>query len=362
MNKEQQILHQIRLNPFISQQELSEKVGISRPAVANYIKKLINAGEIKGRAYVLNDQPIVTCIGGANIDRKAYALQEARMNTSNPVRSEESLGGVARNVAENLARLHLEPKLATFVGQDKDGEWLKESSKKIGIDISQVMTLPTQRTGTYTAFLDHSGELVVSMADMEIYNEVTPEMINSMWKEIATSRAIFVDTNIPSDSLQTIINKCQQQGISLFLDPVSSIKAEKLPNDLTGVHTILPNRDEAEVLSGVKVSSPEDYPKACENILAKGVSQVVLSLGDQGVYYYSENEQALIPAQTIDVVDVTGAGDAFASGLLYGHLNGQTLGESCKLGMASSVLTLQSNQSCAEELNPEKITEIAKEF
>ncbi|WP_027963963.1 carbohydrate kinase [Halalkalibacillus halophilus] len=362
MNKEQQILQQIRLNPYISQQELSTQIGISRPAVANYIKKLIEAGEIKGRAYILNEQPVVTCIGGANIDRKAYSLQKVRMQTSNPVTTQESLGGVARNVAENLAQLNLQPHLSTFVGADKEGDWIKESSQDLGIDTSQIITIPESRTGTYTAFLNEDGELVVSMADMEIYNHVSTNMLEAKWKYISHSSAIFVDTNIPQESLEMLIHKCALKGIALFLDPVSSIKAEKLPHDLSGIHTIFPNKDEAETLSGISISSEADYPEACRRITSKGVNQVILSLGEKGIYYYSDERHGLIPSKNVDVVDVTGAGDAFAAGFIYGFINNQTLKETCKLGMASALLTLQSSQSCTENLHPNQITQLAKEF
>ncbi len=76
MDKEQQILQHIRLNPFITQQELAGKIGISRSAVAGYIAALTKRGEIKGRAYILREDALVTCIGGANLDRKAHRQAE----------------------------------------------------------------------------------------------------------------------------------------------------------------------------------------------------------------------------------------------------------------------------------------------
>ena len=76
MNKEKQILHHIKINPFISQQELSAKVGLSRSAVANYIANLTKRGEIKGRAYILQEESSIVCIGGANTGRKARTKQE----------------------------------------------------------------------------------------------------------------------------------------------------------------------------------------------------------------------------------------------------------------------------------------------
>lgn len=68
--KERLILKLIQDDPFISQNELAEKLNLSRPAVANYISSLMKKGEIIGRAYVLREDDSVVCIGGANVDRK----------------------------------------------------------------------------------------------------------------------------------------------------------------------------------------------------------------------------------------------------------------------------------------------------
>ena len=70
MTKEEEILHYIILNPYITQQELADKVGLSRSAVANYIRALTNTGKIIGRAYIVRGNEAIVCIGGMNINRK----------------------------------------------------------------------------------------------------------------------------------------------------------------------------------------------------------------------------------------------------------------------------------------------------
>ena len=129
MNKEKQILHHIKINPFISQQELSTKVGLSRSAVANYIANLTKRGEIKGRAYILQEESSIVCIGGANTDRKARSNQKVRLYSSNPVKTTEVCGGVARNFAENLSRLGYNTSLMTSIGDDKEGNWMLRKRK-----------------------------------------------------------------------------------------------------------------------------------------------------------------------------------------------------------------------------------------
>lgn len=362
MEKDMQILHHIRQNPFITQQELADLIGISRSAVAGYIAQLTKRGEIKGRAYVLRDEGMIACIGGANLDRKARGKQQVRLQSSNPVTIMESCGGVARNIAENLGRLGCNTSLITSIGEDKEGEWLLQETKKHGVHISQVWRLPTQRTGTYTALLDIDGEMVVSLANMDIYDALTPEMFAEKWSHIAAAHVVFIDTNIPADCLAYIIERCREENILLFVDPVSSIKAKKLPQQLDGVEAILPNREEAELMAGMKITTIEECAEACRKIRERGVKHVIVTLGEEGIYYQSDEVEEHMAPYPTEVVDVTGAGDAFASGLLYGIVNGESFQRACRLGLAASALTLQTEQSVSPLLKAEQLELAVEQF
>jgi pseudouridine kinase len=361
VDKEKQILRYIRQNPFISQQELANKMGISRSAVAGYIASLTKRGEIKGRAYILRDERLITCIGGANLDRKARAKQKVRLHSSNPVTITESCGGVARNIAENLARLGCQTSLISCVGDDKEGNWLLQETKKHGVDVSQVWALPAQRTGTYTALLDIDGEMVVSLANMDIYDQLTPQMFADKWSHIAASQAVFLDTNVPEDCLAYIIARCREENIPLYLDPVSSAKAKKLPEWLDGVEAILPNREEAELLADMSITSMSDCAEACRKIRQRGVKHVIVTLGELGVYCSSDETSEHLPPYPTQVTDVTGAGDAFASGLLYGIVREEPLLQACRLGLAASALTLQTELSVSSLMQPEQLYTFLKE-
>ncbi|EKN65651.1 hypothetical protein BABA_19501 [Neobacillus bataviensis LMG 21833] len=362
MDKEAQILHYIKMNPFISQQELSSKVGLSRPAVANYIASLTKRGEIKGRGYILREESAIVCIGGANTDRKARSDQNVRLYSSNSVKITEACGGVARNLAESLSRLGLTTSLMACVGDDKEGNWILKETKSQGVDVSQVWVLPTEQTGTFTTLLDINGESVVSMADMNIYEKLTTSMFEEKWSHISASTAVFLDTNIPEESISYVMKRCSDVNIPIYIDPVSPVKARKLPFRLDGVELLILNRGEAEILTDIKIDSIKNCQTACEKMSQRGVQKVLITLGDQGVYYYSPEESGhLLPFKT-EVVDVTGAGDAFAACAIYGIMNKESLVRACQLGLAGAALTLQTEESISSFLKPEKIEEIVKEY
>ncbi|MFB7816991.1 carbohydrate kinase [Paenibacillus chitinolyticus] len=362
MDKEKQILDYIKMNPYISQQELSSKVGLSRPTVANYIASLTRRGEIKGRAYILREESSIICIGGANIDRIARSNQKVNFHSSNPVKINESCGGAARNVAENLSRLRCNTSIMTCVGDDKEGNWILNEIKRQGVDVSQVWVLPTERTGIFTTLLDITGESVVSMDDMHIYEQMTTSMFEEKWSYIVSSRAVFLDTNIPKECISYLIKRCADEQIPVYMDPTSAAKTRKLPLRLDGVELLLPNRVEAEVLADMKIDSIEDCQLACEKIRERGVKKVIITLGDQGAYYSSSEECGHLPSFLTDIVDTTGVGDAFSSCAIYGTMNNESLYSACQSGLAGAALALQTEQSICTSLRPEKIYEAIQEY
>ncbi|GAB4074243.1 winged helix-turn-helix transcriptional regulator [Barrientosiimonas marina] len=354
MSKENEILYQIRMNPFISQQELSNRIGLSRPAVANYITKLIKSGDIRGRAYVLNDMSMITCLGGMNVDRKARAEQDVRLNTSNPVRTKETCGGVARNYAENLRYLGYNTQLMACVGDDKEGHWLLNETKSAGVDVSQVWKFAASGTGTFTTLLDANGKSVVSMADMNIYEHLTIAMLEEKWSAI-TSAGIFLDTNLPAACVHYIIDRSFQENIPLYIDPVSSTKALKLPERLDGTELLILSKDEAEALYGKPIHSVSTCEAVCETLSQRGVKRVVINLDDGGVYYYAAGEAGLLTPFETEVTDDTGISDALGASVVYGILHGESLRDACQLGLAGMELTLQTEASISSQLKPEKL-------
>lgn len=353
---EKEILKYIRQNPFISQQELAKKVGLSRSATAGYISNLSKKGEIKGRAYILKEKNAITCIGTMNYDSKAHAKEVLQNGTANPVEISESCGGVARNIAENLARLGISASLVSCVGNDKAGMWVMEETKLSGVDTSLVNVLPDVRTGSYTAVLDMEGDMYIALANLDINKYITPKMIEASWSHIIATDAVFIDTNVSAESLSYVINRCRDEKIKLYLDPVSLSDAEKLPDNLSGIDTIFPNRKEAEFLSGVSaIRSVEDCKQAAAAIKKKGAANVIITLGDKGIFYSVTGEEEMIHGKELEVVDTTGAGDAFAAGYIYGRVQGFSSREACELGMESSALTLQTNKSVYSDLRPEAL-------
>ncbi|GAM16111.1 carbohydrate kinase [Mesobacillus selenatarsenatis] len=359
--KEALILKLIKEDPFISQIDLAAKTDLSRSEVAGYISSLIKQGKLIGRAYILPERRQVLCVGGANVDRKIWSKGVLELHTSNPAESSKSCGGVARNIGENMGRLGSDVSILTVVGDDHEGHWLMEYTKAFA-DVEPSETLKGQSTGAYTAVLDNEGEMTVALAEMSIYDSITPDFIDRKWGYFASSDLIMLDTNFPADVLARIIDRCRNEDIQLCITPVSSPKAKKIPQSLLGVTWLIANKDEAEAIAGIRINTEGDYFKAAELIIHKGVEKVVISRGDKGlIYFTSKGEAGVLIPPAISVIDVTGAGDSLVAGIIYAHINGIQTEDACKIGMACSILTLQSIETVNPILNNKQLLETYKQ-
>ena len=369
----QRILALIQRNPYLSQQELSEQVGISRSAVAGHISALTREGLILGRAYVLPQaqRPIV-CIGGANIDRKMRTTSPLQMGTSNPVRVQETFGGVARNVAENLARLGAPTQLLTVVGQDPAGAHLLAALRDCGVDTGGCLAVAGVNSGTYTAVLDDSGEMVLALAHMDVCAQQTPEWLRQCAAQRAAARLVVADLNLPAESVAQLLQDAQTSAAPLVIVAVSEPKMANLPADLSGLNLLILNVGELHARVGRALNTEADIAAACREVHAQGVRRIIVTRGAQGVLYseysaYSDDHDGKdnggslshIPAPAVTVRDVTGAGDSFSAAVCWSLYHApDDLGLAARRGVALSALTVQSEQSVLPDLHADLLESV----
>ena len=361
--KKQQLLELVRANPFISQQELATSLGLSRSAVAGYIAGLIRERKLLGRAYVLPDRRPVTCIGAANLDRKLRSLAGIAMRTSNPASQSESFGGVARNIAENLARMGAPVALLTATGKDSSGAALLAHAQSLGIDTGGTLQLPDLASGTYTAVLDQDGEMVVALADMALYDRLDPAFVDTCQVRIATSALVVADLNLPLQTVDAVVAQARRAEVPLVLVAVSEPKMARLPQDLSGVRLLILNRGELAARVGRELASETDLDAAVAEVRAQGVRDLIVTRGAEGVMYTrggaGEYQLVRLYAPGAEVVDVTGAGDAFAAAVCWSLIqDGEDLELACRRGLKLSALTLGVPETVHPRLGPDSLADV----
>lgn len=349
---EELILSMIRDNPFISQQELSEIFGLSRSSIAITISELIKKEYIFGKAYVVNETAPIICIGGANIDRKFYAKDEITYETSNPVKSSRTVGGVARNIAENLGRLGEEVILISSSGHDSEWKEIYDLSSPF-MNLEHVAQFEHSSTGSYTAVLDKNGDLSVALADMDVFENITPELLIKNSNILRKAKCIVVDLNCPGETIDFLSSFTSKYNIPLVIIPVSSPKMKRLPKTLDAASWLIVNKDETETFMNIKINDEKDWQNSVKKWLELGVKNVIVTNGSKGVMSGVANgEIHYFPAiETPMVVDVTGAGDSFCSGVIYSWLQKKDIDYILKSGLVNAHKTIMSKYTVRQELS-----------
>ena len=351
--RERQILQLIEAEPMISQLEIAEKLGITRSSAAVHISNLMKKGYIAGKGYVLRSGSYAVVVGGVNVDIGGRSFAPLVEADSNPGRVSVSLGGVGRNIAHNMSLLGLDVRLLTAYGDDFHGERVAASCSELGIDLSHALRVSGGTTSTYLYLTDPAGEMALAVSDMSICGKITPAYLAANLPILQNAQVVVADTNIPAESLRYLAENCTAP---LFVDPVSTAKAEKLRPILNRIHTLKPNRLEAELLSGVRISDREDVVKAADALSAMGVHRMFLSLGADVVYAAMGQQRLWLPTIPGNMVNTTGCGDAFMAALVWAYLEGSDLETTAKAGLAAGSIAMES----PETINPQMSAQMLK--
>ena len=352
--REREILNWIAENPMISQQELADKAGIARSSVAVHISNLTKKGYLAGKGYVLRNPSYAVVVGGVNMDIGGRSEAPLIASDSNPGRVRMSLGGVGRNIAHNMALLDCDVRLLTALGDDLYAQKIAASCAELGIDISQALQIPGGHTSTYLFIAGPDGDMALAVNDMAICDSITPAYLQAHRAMLDNAQVILLDTNIPEESIRWL---CENAKAPVFADPVSTVKAVKLKGVLGRIHTLKPNRLEAELLSGVKITDDASLERAAAALLDTGLRRVFISLGADGVYAADRSGSIRQPCLPAGVKNATGAGDAFMAGLAWAYLEGSDLAKTARIAQAAAAIAVEGE----ETINPAMSARAVKE-
>ncbi|WP_457618165.1 PfkB family carbohydrate kinase [Lutibacter sp.] len=346
--REQEILVILKENPLISQQELADLLEIKRSSVGVHLSNLIKKGYLKGKGYIINEAPYLVVLGGANVDIVGFTDAPLILKDSNQGTLKISMGGVGRNIAENLVRLGLNTKLISVIGDDANGVQLKSHSQQIGLDILDSLFLKNQATSVHLAIMDEHNDMALGLSAMNIYNLFSLAFIKKKYEILQKAKCIVLDTNMPKIILDEVATNYHSQ--KLFLDAVAGSKALRAKDILPFLHVLKVNRLEAEILSGLRIKKNTDLLKLANYFHKVGVKNVCITLGSEGVYYSNHKIKGYIQSKKTSVINTNGAGDAFMAGIIFSDLQNKSLKESVTFGMTCAAITLSHEDNVHPDL------------
>ena len=281
-------------------------------------------------------------VGAANIDIGGFPQGRVALQDSNPGRVILSAGGVGRNIACNLARLGVETHLVAPLGTDAFADIVRGDCARAGVDTSLCFTFPGAASSAYLFIADLNGDMQMAVNDMDICLRMTPDALSGRIDALNAMDAVVLDANLPEATLAFL---AQRLRVPLLADAVSAVKARRLLPTLPRLQMIKPNALEAEALTGLPVHDRPTAEAAARRLVEMGAAGACITLGERGVCCASGNETRFMTGAPVQMINATGAGDAFTAALAWARLNGMDLFEAARAGMAAAALAVESEET-----------------
>jgi pseudouridine kinase len=308
-------------------------------------------------------------LGGQSVERQALVVGAAGMDMvgivealregagSIPANIRVSFGGVARNVAENLARLGQPVRLIAAVGRDRAGDQLLAHTAACGVQVETCLQTAEDHTGSYLAVYDEQGGRILALDDMNVIQALTPAFLRQQKMILADSAVIFFDANLPPPAIKVLAQMAKRAGVPLCADTTSRLLAERLVPSLDQLTLVTANGAEASVLCGNEplVTDQATALFAARSLVNRGVQLAVVTLADVGVVYATSETSGFVPAVSTRVIDPTGAGDALTATILFGLLNDIPIDEAVRLGVTAASLILRHRGTVYPGLSLERL-------
>lgn len=283
-------------------------------------------------------KPKVVVIGSCNTD---MVVKANRL----PVPGETVLGGTfymnpggkGANQAIAASRLGAEVTFISKIGYDLFGLQALEIYKSEKINTEFIFTDQKSPSGVALISVDSFGENSIIVAP-GASRSLSVEDIDKAEEKIKEADIILMQLEVPIETAEYAATIANKYGKKVILNPAPASTL----NDtfLRNVHTILPNRIEAEMLSGVKVMDLESAHRAAQAIGEKGIENVVITLGKDGAYVKEKDEYVMIPARQVETVDSTGAGDVFCGAFSVCLSEKHSLTEAVKFANAAAAIAV----------------------
>ena len=303
----------------------------------------------------------VVVVGGLNIDIAGLSGEVYREKDSNIGEVTINIGGVGQNIAQNLTKLGTPTYLVTVYGDDSFGKIAQMECKKNKIGLENAEQIENSRSSIYLYVNDNEGDLVTGINDMKICENITPEFLAKRLDFINGAKIVVVDCNLSQESIEWL---CENVTSPIYVDPVSVAKVGRVENVLDKIHTLKPNELEAEYLTGIKVTDEATAREAATALIDKGVKNVYISLGAQGILCAKEGEAVLVKPLAKKIVSTNGAGDCSMATLVWTRFNH---GEELPLEevgiytQAAASINVESPLAVSPELNVEEVLKRVEE-
>lgn len=266
---------------------------------------------------------------------------EAPVPVVDVISEKYTLGG-AGNVLENIKAFGCKASLISVCGDDKISDKLNDELALVGPVFHHIVKDNSRKTTIKTRVLASKHQLIRldSESKHDISSDIATRVITCLTENIAKINAVIISDYLKgvltNTLIKEIINICKQNNVITIIDSKKK--------DLSVFHRadlIKPNRKEAALATGINIVDDASLKKACEKIAEiTQCKYLVVTLSEDGLAIYHKGILTKMPTRSLDVFDVTGAGDTVVSALAFGLVNGLTIKDACDLANHAAAIVV----------------------
>lgn len=290
----------------------------------------------------------IVVIGTAFVDIKGFPEDVYIPDGRNVGRVEYIHGGVARNVAEDIANLELRPTYVGIVDDTPMGADVLEKLRRHKVNVDYVLTIP-DGMGTWLAVFDNNGDVAGSISKRPNSFPLAALLEEKGDEIISNASSVVLQVDMHKDVVKKTIDLAKRHGKKLYALVSNMSIAAQRRDFLQSFDCFICNQQEAELLflddyEGKNPAQMRDI--LSDKVVRANIPAMVVTMGSQGaVYADCYGQKGVCPARGVQVKDTTGAGDAFCAGVVSGLTYGKNLPQAIEIGsmLAASVITSSEN-------------------
>ena len=284
----------------------------------------------------------IVVVGSFNADLTTYLERMPRPGeTVNGDTFVTGPGGKGSNQAVAAARLGAEVTFIGRVGDDVNSKIAYDLWQEEGINTDYVVQDPDHATGVAPIFVDAEGENMIVVV-LGANNRLQPSDIDAAKEIIAEVDVLITQLEINYDIVEYALKVAKEAGIITILNPAPAGEISRDVLELADY--ITPNETELEALSGKSIKNAIE---GARSLLVSDEQTIIVTMGSEGAQFVRQDADELIPIYNVDVVDTTGAGDAFNGGLAVALAEGKPIQEALVFANATAALAVTKNGASA---------------
>lgn len=281
-------------------------------------------------------KPIITVVGSFAV---GMTLRTVRMphfgETLLGADFDMGPGGKGSNQAVGAARLGANAFFAGIIGDDKLGEIATDLYAAEGVDATYLTKTNLMATGVGFIILNAAGENGIIL-DMGANKLMDAAFVDRLEEQIRRSTIVMSVLELPVTAAARAMEIGRRHGVHTILNPAPAAPLDDAM--LANVDFLTPNETELRILMGLAPDDPTPTAQLAQQMKARGVGTLIVTLGEKGALLCTDAEPILIPAVAVDVVDTTGAGDAFNAGFAVALAEGRALLDAVRFANCAGAL------------------------